>query len=88
MLIITSVIDFFQKDGLKSKATSITKIQKILSFLDLSDVGIFLRGGPFPGDWGIFNLHPTTGMHWICYKGDSFFVFLWMSSASKKPLIA
>ena len=52
-------IDFIHKHSLKNKATSIIKIQKVLSSLFLNDVGIYLRDGTFKSDIGIVNLHPS-----------------------------
>ena len=42
--------EFNQKYELKSKATSTIKIQQIVSYLSLSDVGNYLRNGPFKTD--------------------------------------
>ena len=64
---------FVRKHKLKNKATSNMKIQQILSSLGLSDVGIFLRDGLFQNDFGIVNLHPSKGSHWVCYKNENFF---------------
>ena len=50
--------DFVKKYNLKNKATSNKKIQQVLSSLGLSDVGIYLRDGPFESDIGIANVHP------------------------------
>ena len=65
--------DFVLKQNLKNKATSNIKIQQILSFLGLSDVGIYLRDGPFSTDIGIVNLHPSKGTHWVCYINENYF---------------
>ena len=65
--------EFFKKFNLKSKATSNIKIQQVLSFLSLNDVGIYLRGGPFESDIGVVNLHPSKGTHWVCYLNENFF---------------
>ena len=65
--------DFIQKYSLKNKATSDIKIQQVLSSLGLSDVGIYLRGGPFQSDIGIVILHPSEGTHWVCCINESYF---------------
>ena len=65
--------DFIQKNNLKTKATSNTKIQQVLSSLGLSDVRICLTDGPFQPDEGIVNLHPTKGTHWVVYMNENFF---------------
>ena len=62
--------DFILKHNLKNKATSNIKIQQILSCLGLSDIGIYLRDGPFSTDFGIVNLHPSKGTHWVCYINE------------------
>ena len=54
--------DFIKKYKLKNKATSIIKIQQVLSTLSLNDVGIYLRDGPFESDIGIVNLHPPKAL--------------------------
>ena len=65
--------DFVLKHNLKNKATSNIKIQQILSCLGLSDVGIYLRDGPFKSDIGIVNLHQSKGTHWVCYINENYF---------------
>ena len=65
--------DFIKKFNLKNKATSIIKIQNILSSLPLNDVGIYLRDGSFKSDIGIVNLHPSKGTHWVCYINENYF---------------
>ena len=62
-----------KKYELKNKATSKIKIQNILSSLSLTDVGIYLRDGPFKSDIGIVNLHPSNGTHWVCYINENYF---------------
>ena len=52
------VKDFFHKYELKNKAMSNIKRFQVLSYLGLSDVGIFLRDGTFSSGIGIVNLHP------------------------------
>ena len=64
---------FVKKFNLKNKATSNKKIQQVLSYLSLNDVGIFLRDGSFESDIGIVNLHPSKGTHWVCYINKNFF---------------
>ena len=70
---IVTFNDFVLKHNLKNKATSNIKIQQILSCLGLSDVGIYLRDGPFSTNVGIVNLHPSKGTHWVCYINEFFF---------------
>ena len=65
--------DFIEKHFLRNKATSNIKIQHVLSSLSLVDVGIFLRDGPFVGDIGVVNLHPSKGTQWVCYINKTFF---------------
>ena len=65
--------DFVLKNNLKNKATSIIKIQQILSCLGLSDVGIYLIDGLFSTDVGRVNLHPSKGSHWVCYINENYF---------------
>ena len=65
--------DFNKKHNLKNKATSNIKIQKVLSFLSLNEVGIYLRDGPFESDIGIVNLHPSKGTHWAVYINENYF---------------
>ena len=55
--------DFLHEYKLKNKETSIIKIQRILSFLSLNDIEIYLKGRPFESDIGIANINPSTGMH-------------------------
>ena len=57
--------DFVLKHNVKNKATSNIKIQQVLDSIGLHEVGIYLRDGPFLGDIGIFNLHPSKGTHWV-----------------------
>ena len=70
---ITSSNDFIHKYNLKYKATSNIKIQQILFPLSLSDVGIYLRDGPFETDIGILNLHPCLGTHCVLYNHECYF---------------
>ena len=65
--------DFIKKHNLKNKATSSTKIQKVLDSIGLENVGIYLGDGPFERDFGIVNLHPLKGTHWVCYINENYF---------------
>ena len=65
--------DFVRKHNLKNKVTSNIKIQQVLSFLSWNDVGIYLRDGPFLGDIGVNNLHPSKGTHWVCFVNENYF---------------
>ena len=65
--------DFVHKYNLKNKATSNIKIQKVLTSIGLDNVNIYLRDGPFSSDFGIVNLHPSTGSHWVCYINENYF---------------
>ena len=65
--------DFVRKHDLKNKATSNIKIHQVLSSLGLTDVGIYLRDGPFTTAVGILNLHPIRGSHWVCYIDENYF---------------
>ena len=55
--------EFIKNYKSKNKATSNKKAQQVLSSLGLSDVGIYLRDGPFQFDIGILKLHPSKGTH-------------------------
>ena len=66
--------DFVHKFKLKNKATSNIKIYEVLKNIELdTKVRIYLRDGPFLGDIGIVNLHPTNGTHWVCYINENYF---------------
>ena len=65
--------DFIKKYKLKNKATSNLKIQQVLDFIGLKNVGIYLRDGPFESNIGIVNLHPSKGTHWVCYINENYF---------------
>ena len=65
--------DFVKKFDLKNRATSNTKIQKVLTSIGLDNVNIYLRDGPFSSDIGIVNLHPSKGSHWVCYINENYF---------------
>ena len=58
---------FFHLYGLKNKATSKTKIQKILSSFGLSVVKVYLRDESFTSDVGSVYLRPSKGTHWVLY---------------------
>ena len=49
------------------------KLQQVLSSLSLKDVGIYLRDRSFSRDIGIVNLHPSKGVHWVCYLIENYF---------------
>ena len=51
--------EFIEEYKLKNKATSILKIQQVVSSLFLDDVGIYLRDGPFSSKIGTVTLHPS-----------------------------
>ena len=61
------------KYKLKYKTTSNIKISEVISSLSLSDIGIYLRDGPFESDIGIVNLNPSKGSHWTAYTNEIFF---------------
>ena len=65
--------EFIKKHNLRNKPTSNIKIQQVLSSLSLNDVGIYLRDGSFGSRFGIVNLHPSKGTHWICYINENYF---------------
>ena len=65
--------DFVHKHNLKNKATSNIKMQQVLSSLSLTDVGIYLRDGPFSSYIGFVNLHPSKGTHWVCFITENYF---------------
>ena len=59
---------------LKNEATSNIKIYEVFKKIGLdSEVGIYLRDGNFSSNYGILNLHPSRGTHWICYIEDCYF---------------
>ena len=65
--------DFIRKYQLK-KPTSNEKLYEVLKNIGLdSKKGIYLRDGKFSKKYGIFNLHPSRGTHWVCYIGDCYF---------------
>ena len=61
------------KHNLKNKASSIIKIQQVLSSLSLNGIRIYLRDGPFESDIGIVNLHKSRGTHWVSYINENYF---------------
>ena len=66
--------DFVHRYNLKIKATSNLKLYERLKKIGLdSKVGIYLRDGSFSSDFGIVNLHPSEGTHWVCYLKEKFF---------------
>ena len=65
--------DFVHKHNLKNKATSNIKMQQVLLSLSLTDVGIYLRDGPFSSYIGFVNLHPSKGTHWVCFITENYF---------------
>ena len=75
--------DFVQKYNLKNKATSNIKIQQVLNSIELDNVNIYLRDGPFSSDIGIVNLHPLKGTHWVCYMNENYFDSYGCSSPKK-----
>ena len=67
-------IDFAYKHKLKNKATSNMKIYEVSKNIRLdTNVGIYLRDGPFSTDIGIVKLHPSRGTHWVLYIKDCYF---------------
>ena len=64
---------FVHKYKFKNEATSNLKVYQVLSFLRLSDVGIYLRDGPFSRDMGILKLHESKDSHWVAYVNENYF---------------
>ena len=58
---------------MKIKSKSKIEIQEIFSSLQLNDVGICLRDGPFTIDLRFVNLNPTKGTPWVAYIGKNYF---------------
>ena len=56
----------------KLKQHQIQKFKNILSSLSLSDVGVFLKDGPFKSDIGIVNLNPSKGTYWVLYINQNY----------------
>ena len=65
--------DSFNKQKLKNRATSNTKIQQLLGSIGLHKVGINLRDRPFSTDIGIVSLHLPKRTHWVCYVNENYF---------------
>ena len=66
--------DFIKKYNLKNKATSNIKIYEVLKKMGLdSKVGIYLRDGEVSSNYGIVNLHPSKGTHWVCFINENYF---------------
>ena len=63
----------FHKFIRKNIATSNIKFYRVLSFLSLSDVGVYLGDGPFSSDFGKVNLHSSKGTHWVAYINKNSF---------------
>ena len=69
---MVSFKNFFHKNDLKNKATSIIKLYEVLSSLSLRDIGIYLRNGPFESDIGFVDLQPPKDTHWVVYINESY----------------
>ena len=66
--------DFIHKYKLKYKAASNIRKYEVLKKIGLdSKVGIYLRDGDFSTIYGIVNLHPSRGTHWVCFIKDCYF---------------
>ena len=66
--------DFVHKYNLKIKVTGNIKIHEVLKKIGLnSKVTIYSRDGNFLLSFGIVNLHPSRGTHWVLYNKDFFF---------------
>ena len=65
--------DFDHKHDLKNKTKSNIKIQQVLCSIGLDNFGSSLRDGPFSGEIGIVNLHPSEGTHWVVYVNENYF---------------
>ena len=65
--------DFIKKNILKNEAKSNEEVNRVLSSLGLSDVGIYFRDRPFKSNVGIVNLHPSKETHWVCYINENYF---------------
>ena len=76
--------DFVHKHNLKKEAASNIKLYEVLKKIGLvSKVGIYFRDGDFLTSYGIVNLHPSRGTHWLLYNKDCFFWFVWVFSTKK-----
>ena len=58
---------------MENKTTSIIKVQQVLSYLSLSDVGIYLRDGPVSSNTGVVNLLPSKGTHLVLHLYENCF---------------
>ena len=57
----------------KIKQQITKKIYEVLKKIGLdSNVGICLTDGDFSRNYGIVNLHPSRGTHWVCYIKDCY----------------
>ena len=66
--------DFVHKHNLKNKSISNIKIYEVLKKIGIdSKVGIYLRDGDFLTNYGIVNIHPSRGTHWVLYIKDCYF---------------
>ena len=66
--------DFVHKHNLKNKSISNIKIFEKLEKIGLdSKVGIYLRDEDFLTKYGVVNLHPSGGTHWVLYNKDCYF---------------
>ena len=65
--------DFNKKIQLKKQSKIKWKNLSNPMYLFLSNVGIYLRDGPFPSDIVIVNLHPSKRTHWVCYINKTFY---------------
>ena len=66
--------EFVPEYNLKNKARSNIKKYEVLKKIGLdSKVGIHLRDGDFLTSYGIVNLHPSKGTHWVCYINENYF---------------
>ena len=66
--------DFIKKYNLKNKATSNMKLYEVLKKMGLdSELGIYLRDGDLSTNYGVVNLHPSRGTHWICFLNENYF---------------
>ena len=66
--------DFLKKYNLKNRATNNIKIYEVLKKTGQdSKVGIYLRVGDFSTNYGVVNLHPSRGTHWVCYTKYCYF---------------
>ena len=65
--------DFVHNYELKNNATSNIKIYGVLRKIGLhSKVGFYLKNGIFSTKYGILNIPPSKGTHWVCYTKDCY----------------